>query len=543
MGLWSSGGVCVSAALSAALILVSAVGPASAETASPFEPAVTQSAVAAPLASGEVPAAPSEVLAVPSEVLAVPGEVPAVPGERGGEPSPSALDEVAAGVAGGEKMRLVVVRAGADGPEVTTQRVADTNDARGIVAELDADANLLAVGVDQRVHTVGTTDPMRADQWGLTALDVETAWPLATGRGVTVAVLDSGVDASHPDLAGALVPGTSTRGGDRSAPDTDPNGHGTHVAGVIAARANNGLGVAGVAPEASIMPVKVLGSDGSGWLSDVTEGIVWATDHGATVINLSLGGPDASVMAPAVEYAQRRGVTVVAAAGNDASAEASYPAALPGVVSVAAIGQRLDPAPFSNRGETIDFAAPGSGVLSTVPGGYESMSGTSMAAPHVSGVVALVRSIAPGVDPVAMLQAGATDLGAPGRDDRYGDGAINAARSVASACPTCSAPADPESVPQRDAPATPATKKQSLNNSVKRLRVGRTALLPNRTDQGLPIRSWDNVTPRTCRLLRRDDAFRIRGLHSGRCRLKVTAAAGSGYSPFTSVLSVRVTAA
>ena len=93
------------------------------------------------------------------------------------------------------------------------------------------------------------------------------------------------------------------------------------------------------------------------------------------------------------------------------------------------------------------------------------------------------------------------------------------------------------------APATPATKKQSLTNSVKRLRVGRTALLPNRTDQGLPIRSWDNVTPRTCRLLRRDDAFRIRGLHSGRCRLKVTAAAGSGYSPFTSVLSVRVTAA
>lgn len=445
---------------------------------------------------------------------------------------------VTAPVGHGERARVVAVRAGSDGPRVTTHRVVGGADARGMVQALQSDPTLLAVGVDHRVRAVGRIDPLRERQWNLDALDVATAWPLTTGRGVTVAVLDSGVAGTHPDLTGALVPGINTRGdrGDRSAPDTDDNGHGTHVAGIIAARAGNGTGGSGVAPDATIMPVKVLGPDGTGWLSDVTEGIIWATDHGASVINLSLGGPDADVMAPAVQYAQRHGVTVVAAAGNEGSTSPSYPAALPGVLSVAALDQHRELATYSNRGGTIDFTAPGSAIVSTVPGGYETMSGTSMAAPQVSGVVALLRSVSPVADPLASLQVGVTDLGSPGRDDRYGHGMVNAARSVAAACPGCAVAIDP-------APASiPATREQSLRGAVNRVRVGRSIVLPARTDQGVAIRSWAGRSPTVCRLSRRDTTTVVHGLKRGQCRLKATAAATPGFERFGGTVTVRVTA-
>ena len=265
---------------------------------------------------------------------------------------------------------------------------------------------VVAVGVDHRVQSLGqATDPLRPRQWGLTAVHAELAWSIGTGSGAVVAVIDSGVDGSHPDLTAGMVSGKNTRNdrGDYSAPDSDNNGHGTHVAGIIAARANNGKGIAGVAPEAQIMPVKVLDADGSGWMADVIEGIVWAADHGADVINMSLGGPDADFSAAAVQYAQSRGVVVVAAAGNEGSTQAMYPAALPGVVSVSALDDSGAVDNYSNTGESIDIAAPGRRSSRRYPVGYQSMSGTSMAAPHVAGVAALIRGYAPGADTAAVV--------------------------------------------------------------------------------------------------------------------------------------------
>ncbi|MEU4424062.1 S8 family peptidase [Actinoplanes sp. NPDC024001] len=288
------------------------------------------------------------------------------------------------------------------------------------------------VEVDVPVRATGS-DPYRGEQWDLDAIGVATAWRQSTGAGVTVAVIDTGVDGNHPDLAGQVLTGydaiRNTAGG-----NTDANGHGTHVAGTIAAATGNGRGVAGIAPDARILPVKALGADGSGWMSDTAEGIVWATDHGARVINMSLGAHERTQsVTAAIGYARRQGVTVVAAAGNERAkgSPTSYPAADEGVIAVAATGARGEIAPFSNAGSYVDVAAPGSHVLSTVPGDeYALMSGTSMAAPHVAAVAALLLGKDPGLSPdqvEAAIEGSAVDSGPAGFDTDYGHGRIDAA--------------------------------------------------------------------------------------------------------------------
>ena len=238
--------------------------------------------------------------------------------------------------------------------------------------------------------TVTPNDPGWSAQWGLRQIDAPAAWALMSGasRPVVVAVVDSGVDPSQQDLQGALVPGADFA--DSSGSTADQYGHGTMVAGVIAARGNNGQGVAGVCWTCLVMPVKVLDASGAGTSANVADGIRWAADHGANVINMSfvLSGPDADVAA-AIAYAHDRGAIIVAAAGNSGSGEPTYPAAYPFVVSVAATDDADQLYPWSAHGSWVTLSAPGCTMTTALGGGSASFCGTSAAAPLVSGLAAL----------------------------------------------------------------------------------------------------------------------------------------------------------
>jgi len=221
------------------------------------------------------------------------------------------------------------------------------------------------------------------------------------------------------------------------------NPHGTHVAGIIAAHANNGVGIAGAAPGVKIIPVRVLDASGSGSSSDVAEGIIWAADHGARVINLSLGGGPSPGMQTAIQYARSKQVVTFAAAGNSYQEgnQPTYPAAYPEAVAVAAVDQSLHHASFSNTGSYVDIAAPGDLIWSSYgqgPAQYALMSGTSMATPYATATAALVLGENPSLsatDLIHAVEAGASDLGPPGRDNTFGYGLINPRRAMLSASP------------------------------------------------------------------------------------------------------------
>ena len=238
-----------------------------------------------------------------------------------------------------------------------------------------------------------------------------------TGSGTTIAIVDTGIDPDHETLAENVVGGYATEEaacGDCEVPWDDDEGHGTHVAGTAAA-AQNGVGVVGVAPEADLLGVKVLGGDGSGSFAEVAEGIEWSVDNGADVINLSLGGPESDVVGDAIEYAEANGVVPVAAAGNSGPCSdcVGYPAAEPGAIAVSSTDESDSLSFFSSTGPEVDIAAPGSSVESTLPGDdYGSLSGTSMASPHVAGAAASVLSVGtdPGVVDLALAVA-AEDIG------------------------------------------------------------------------------------------------------------------------------------
>lgn len=309
-------------------------------------------------------------------------------------------------------------------------------------------------------------------------INLEAAWDLSTGAGVTVAVVDTGVDASLEDAPTCVTAGYNFVANNTDA--TDDNGHGSHVAGTIAQATNNGIGAAGVAYDACVMPVKVLGANGSGYTSDVALGVRYAADNGAKVINLSLGGGSYSqTMVDALAYAYNKGVTIVAASGNDSRGTVSYPAAYDEyVIAVGATSYDEEKASYSNYGSALDIVAPGGemyvqrgphtrtndenndgysdGVLQNTIGsngeGYYFFQGTSMASPHVAGVAALVLGYGNAATPEqvrAALQTTADDLGATGRDDSFGHGIVNAYEAllwndvaVANQPPVASATAD-----------------------------------------------------------------------------------------------------
>lgn len=233
------------------------------------------------------------------------------------------------------------------------------------------------------------------EQWAFPAIGLPQAWQGLEGNTdeVIVAVVDSGICASHPDLQGRLLPGVSFVDGDSSVNDT--YNHGCGVAGVIAANANNSIGIAGVAPNAKILPIRVLDANGLGGYAEIIAGIIYAVDNGADVINLSLAGPSSSqALADAVAYAINRDVIVVAASGNSGLNTVWYPAALPGVIAVGSIDPNMQRSSFSNHSARINMLAPGRDIITTSSNGdYNLMTGTSFAAPQVSGLAALSKAL------------------------------------------------------------------------------------------------------------------------------------------------------
>ena len=310
-------------------------------------------------------------------------------------------------------------------------------EASGDVAYAEVDEPLVRVAWNlpsQRERLLELFGPTPNDaawpaQWSLLKANVPAAWAATTGsRKTVVAVLDSGVDASQPDLQGALVPGWDFANGD---PDTsDDLGHGTMVAGVIAARANNRVGIAGTCWRCSIMPVKVVGADGLGTHAGVAAGIVWAADRGADVLNLSLGSSlDSVTLADAVRYAQARGAIVVAGAGNSAGAAPFYPAAYPGVLGVAASDRDDRRYDWSSFGSWVSLAAPGCSETTLAGGSFGSFCGTSAAAPVVAGVDAFACSYAPAAPPAEIARVIETTAVRVG--DAVRNGRVDAGRTLA----------------------------------------------------------------------------------------------------------------
>ncbi len=231
--------------------------------------------------------------------------------------------------------------------------------------------------------------------WGITAFDLPKAWQKTKGEGVKIAVLDTGCDLTHPDLASNLLPGKNFINPNKE--PLDDNNHGTHVCGIIAAE-NNEIGVVGVAPKAKIIPVKVLDKQGSGDVRSVCEGIIWSVDVAkADFICMSLGCPQpVDEVRKAIQYAMSKKIICFVAAGNSGvTKEIFYPANYPETIAIGSIDENFNRSSFSNTGENLDFLAPGSKILSTVPKNwYAIMSGTSMATPFVVGVAALFLSYA-----------------------------------------------------------------------------------------------------------------------------------------------------
>lgn len=273
-----------------------------------------------------------------------------------------------------------------------------------VLEALRLDRDVRWAQLDRRVRALRVpNDPFWPSQWSPRQTHAPAAWERTVGDAQTVVgVVDTGIDAAQRDLRGGVVPGFDFVHGD--ADPSDDNGHGTAVAGVVAAAGDNGVGVAGYCWRCRLMPLKVLGADGTGLSSDLARGMVWATDHGARVINASLEGPaDDLGIAAAAGYARAHGTLVVAAAGNDSSSVLGYPAALPGVISVAASTARDELYAFSNDGAAL--AAPGENSTTSLGGGYERFLGTSSAAPVVSGIAGLLLGLVPSATPAQATEA------------------------------------------------------------------------------------------------------------------------------------------
>ena len=291
-------------------------------------------------------------------------------------------------------------------------------------------------------------------QWNLKMVNAEAAWAQSKGDNVIIAIVDTGIDSGHPEFAGKLVNGYDFVNDD-SDPD-DEDGHGTHVAGIAAAMTNNNEGVAGMGWNALIMPLKVFDNSGFASDSDVAAAIRYAADNGAKIINLSLGGPnDSQTIRDAIQYASSKGVLVIAASGNEYKNNnpTIYPAAIPEVLAVAAVDDQQQHASYSSAGAYVDVAAPGGDptdqfdstvthwIWSTYPRtmagipklGYNAEAGTSQATPLVSGLAALIWSKNPSLSAsqvASIIINTVTDLGAPGKDDFFGYGLVNAGAAV-----------------------------------------------------------------------------------------------------------------
>ncbi|WP_084285500.1 S8 family serine peptidase [Solirubrobacter soli] len=294
---------------------------------------------------------------------------------------------------------------------------------------------------NRELHALGTpNDPLFNQLYGLTKMQAPAGWDLVGYPNIpstTVGIVDTGIDAAHEDLSGKVVACASVGllfNTVREGSCADDNDHGTHVAGTIAAKANNGVGVAGVSYNSNLAICKALNAVGSGTTAGVANCITYLAGKGVKVISMSLGGGASTTLQTAVRNATNAGSLIVAAAGNDGDATLNYPAAYAEVVSVAAVDSGDARASFSNANDDVEIAAAGVDVLSTKRGGgYVKFSGTSMATPHVAGVAALIRAQNPGLTVAqarAKLDAAVDDLGPAGRDPQFGFGRVNLVKAL-----------------------------------------------------------------------------------------------------------------
>jgi subtilisin family serine protease len=384
-----------------------------------------------------------------------------------------------------------------DGLRATPDHAAATRSALGRLTHGAATAH---------AAQTAASDPRAAEQWALQGdqpMGIDSAWRQTTGADVTVAIVDSGIDLGHPDLAPNLWTNPGEVGGngvdddgngyvddvhgydfvDGDGTPQDLNGHGTHVAGIAGARGGNGVGVAGVAWRARLMAVRVLGAEARGTTTAVAAGIRYAVDNGARIVNLSLAGPSSTPdLEDAVRYAQARGVLIVVAAGNEGADLASaptYPAAYSedDVLGVAATTRAGALSSVSDYGPGADLAAPGEEILSTaLGGGYEWRTGTSMAAPQVAGALVLLAAARPDLDGAglrAALLSGVRRGGLPVEDGALDAGA--SLRAVIAASAWKSAPSEPLSpytaaaLPKAKTKAKPKAKKKTAKAKAKKL--------------------------------------------------------------------------
>jgi hypothetical protein len=317
---------------------------------------------------------------------------------------------------------------------------------QAMVEQLKRNPAFKFVELDRRVRsTFAVTDPYAGSEWHLSKIGATSAWDTTQGAGVTIAILDSGVDAAHPDLAPNLVPGYNVYGNNTDT--SDVCGHGTAVAGSAAARSNNGIGVAGVAGQARIMPIRIAFLDSASggcyaYSSTIASGITYAADHGARIANISYGPlAGSAAIQSAAQYMKNKGGLVFVSAGNNGVDENIVPSNT--LIAVSATDSNDAKASWSSYGAFVSLAAPGAGIWTTSKGAaYQSWNGTSFASPVAAGVAALMMAAAPSLDGAEIEQAlfaSARDLGAVGRDPSFGYGRVDADAGVKAAMAKLSA--------------------------------------------------------------------------------------------------------
>lgn len=328
-----------------------------------------------------------------------------------------------------------------------------TNSTRTVIAGNDS-ATAQGANGEQGCHreiclTLAPSDPAYATQYGPQRIAAPQAWDITTGSSNTIiAIVDTGIDCTHPELIGRCVPGWDFVNGHAltGTENSDDYGHGTHVASIAAGNANNAIGIAGICWNCRLMPIKVLDASGGGDWNNLAFAIRYAADSGATVINMSLGGPDPTpLVADATNYAFTHGAIEIASCGNTGNPACLWPAAYPNVLSVSCSDANDVMCSFSSRGYETDVSAPGLDIYAAVPtgtcnlcdpSGYRLLSGTSMSAPHVSGVAGLIRSAHPEYSAEqtwGVIEAGADDKSTSGFDYDYGFGRLNSYRSLLAA--------------------------------------------------------------------------------------------------------------